>query len=82
MSRPAVTSSAIASSLIVMYYAAAHPRWKPGPETAGLGNPTPADGQLHIAEPRPAAQVRDSADHDATPEKARQARGLNRVAWL
>ena len=59
----------LAVCLIVTYYAAAHPRWKHGPQAAGQGNPTPADGQLRIAEPRPATQARASADHDATPEK-------------
>ena len=66
---PIVTSVVLAVWLIVTYYAAAQPRWKHGPQATGQGNPTPADGQLRIAEPRPAAQVRASADHDATPEK-------------
>jgi hypothetical protein len=66
---PIVTSLVLAVWLIVVYYAAAHPQWKHGPQAAGRENPTPADGQLHSAEPRPAAQARDSADHDATPEK-------------
>jgi hypothetical protein len=55
--------------LIVTYYAAAHPRWKHGPQAAGQGNPSLADGQLRIAEPLPAAQARADADHDATREK-------------
>jgi hypothetical protein len=51
-------------------YAASHPQWKHGAQAAaGPGNPSPADGQLRTAEPRPAARARDSADHDATPEK-------------
>ena len=66
---PIVTSLALAAWLIVVYYAAAHPRWKHGTPAAGQGNPAPADGQLRTAEPRPAAQVRADADHDATPEK-------------
>jgi hypothetical protein len=66
---PIVTSVALAVWLIMTYYAAAHPRWKHGPQAAGQGNPAPADGQLRIAEPHPAAQARAGADHDATPEK-------------
>jgi hypothetical protein len=69
---PIVTSLVLAVWLIVVYYAAAHPQWKHGTPAAGHGNPTPADGQLRTAEPRPAAQARADADHDAipgTPEK-------------
>ena len=66
---PIVTSLVLAVWLIVTFYAASHPRWKHGPQAAEQGNPTPADGQLRLAEPRPAAQARASADHDATPEK-------------
>jgi hypothetical protein len=66
---PIVTSLALAVWLIVTYYAAAHPRSKHGTAAARQGNPTPADGQLRTAEPRPAAQLRAGADHDATPEK-------------
>jgi hypothetical protein len=66
---PIVTSLALAVWLILTYYAAAHPRWKHGPQAAGQGNPTPADGQLRMAETLTAAQAGAGADHDAAPEK-------------
>jgi hypothetical protein len=66
---PIVVTVALAAWLILVAYAASHPQWKHGAQAAGPGNPSPADGQLRTAEPRPAAPPRDSADHDATPEK-------------
>ena len=66
---PIVTSFVLAVWLIMTYYAAAHPRWKHGPQAAGQQNPAPADGQPRIAEPVPAAQARADTDHDAAPEK-------------
>ena len=66
---PVVVTAVLAAWLILVAYAASHPQWKHGPQAAGPGNPAPVDGQLRIAEPRPAAQDQASAGHDATPEK-------------
>ena len=63
---PIVTTIALAVWLILVYYAAAHPRWKHGPSAAEPVNLTPvgdqdrsadADDQDRSAEPRPGARA-------------------------
>jgi len=66
---PIVVTLALAAWLILVAYAASHPQWKHGAPAAGQGNPAPAGGQLPTAEPRPAAQARAGAGHDAAPDK-------------
>jgi len=66
---PIVVIVVLAAWLILVAYAASHPQWKHGTQAAGPGHPAPSDGQLRTAEPRPAAQARTSADHDAAPEQ-------------
>jgi hypothetical protein len=63
---PIMVTLALAAWLILVAYAAAHPQWKHGPWAAGQGNPTPADGPLRLAEPRPADRAL-GADHDVSP---------------
>jgi hypothetical protein len=60
---PIVATLALAVWVILVAYAATHPQWKHGPSAAGQGNPTPAGGQLRLAEPRPA----DRALGDVSP---------------
>ena len=47
---PIVTTIALAVWLILVYYAAAHPRWKHGPSAAEPGNLTPVGDQDLSAE--------------------------------
>ena len=64
---PIVVTLALAAWLLLVAYAAAHPRWKHGSAAAGPQNPAPADHQIHPAEPHPADLAH--AGQDAVPEK-------------
>jgi hypothetical protein len=48
---PIVATLVLAAWLLLVAYAAAHPRWKHGTAAAGPENPAPADHQIHPAEP-------------------------------
>jgi hypothetical protein len=61
---PIVVTLALAAWLLLVAYAAAHPRWKHGTAAAGPGHPAPADGQVRPAEPRPADLALDDAGRD------------------
>jgi len=62
---PIVVVVVLAAWLILVAYAASHPRWKHGP----AAKPAPADGQLRMAEPRRADRALAGADQDAITEK-------------
>jgi hypothetical protein len=64
---PIVTTLVLAAWLILVAYAATHPQWKHGASAAGQGHPTPADGQLRTAEPRPADRALVGAGYDTIP---------------
>jgi hypothetical protein len=71
---PIVTTLALAAWLLLVAYAAAHPRWKHGTSAAEPGNPAPADSQVRPAEarpaePRPADLALIDAGQDAIQEK-------------
>jgi hypothetical protein len=62
---PIVTMLGLAVWMLLLAHAAAHPRWKHGTAAAGPGYPSPADGQVRPAEPRPAGLAPAGAGQDA-----------------
>ena len=71
---PIVATLVLAAWLLLVAYAATHPRWKHGTAAAGPENPASAGHQIRPAEPRPGVLAPADADQDAIPEKpAKQA---------
>jgi hypothetical protein len=66
---PIVATLVLAAWLLLVAYAAAHPRWKHGTAAASPENPAPADHQIYPAEPRPADPPLADASLDTIPEK-------------
>ncbi len=64
---PIVVTLALAAWLILVAYAAAHPRWKHGTVAAGPESSAPADSDVRPAEHRPAALA--GTGQDAIPGK-------------
>jgi hypothetical protein len=60
---PIVVTLSLALWLILVAYAAAHPRWKHGAPA------TLADGQLRPIGPRPADRISADADHGASADE-------------
>lgn len=71
---PIVVTLALAAWLLLVAYAAAHPKWKHGTAAAGPENPAPADDQIHPGETPPRRPSPHSPGRH--PGKARQASGL------
>ncbi len=70
---PIVVGLALASWLLLVAHAAAHPRWKHNRSAAGPGNAAGAAGQIRVAAPGPSGLATGGAGDEVPQPPARLA---------